>query len=101
MSKRKYTFKKYPHTCPICGEQFVGRESARTDKSSCRTKLSRWLRKGYSLKAITQYFKHNLNDDKEPSFGDIEIHVCLQCDYIWQRYGSFKPPVCGPQEKEG
>jgi hypothetical protein len=25
------------------------------------------------------------------SFGDINILVCLGCDYTWQRYGSFRP----------
>ena len=25
------------------------------------------------------------------SFGDIDILVCLGCDYTWQRYGNFRP----------
>ena len=25
------------------------------------------------------------------SFGDIDILVCLGCDYTWQRHGSFRP----------
>ncbi len=25
------------------------------------------------------------------NFGDIDILVCLGCDYTWQRYGSFRP----------
>jgi len=49
---RKYTAQERSYVCPICGEPFVGRDRAVTDKSACRNKLSRLKKKGLTIAQI-------------------------------------------------
>lgn len=59
---------------------------------------------------IEVYAEGDLTEDGDVySFGDIDILVCLGCDYTWQRYGNFRPtqrvpdicPECAGSGKTG
>lgn len=46
-----------------------------------------------TVNPVEVYAEGDLGDVDVYSFGDIDILVCLGCDYTWQRYGNFKPPT--------
>ena len=70
-------------TCPACKSKRI--ISARHD--------SDW-NGGSRIDAVNSEEHYNdedlFSDGDVMNFGDIDILVCLACDYTWQRYGSFK-----------
>jgi hypothetical protein len=70
--------------CPFCNSTRI--ISARHD--------SDWGG-GSSINAVNNtdaYAEGDLSPSGDvENFGDIDILVCLGCDYTWQRYGSFRP----------
>ena len=76
-------------TCPFCKSPRI--ITARHD--------SDWGG-GNSVNAVNEtevYAEGDLTEEGDVySFGDINIFVCLGCDYVWQRYGSFIPPTPTP-----
>jgi hypothetical protein len=73
-------------TCPACKSESI--ISARHD--------SDWSG-GSRIDAVNSEECYNdedlFSDGDVMGFGDIDILVCLACDYTWQRYGSFKFPT--------
>ena len=55
---------------------------------------------GNSIGTVNQievYAEGDLTEEGDVySFGDIDILVCLGCDYTWQRYGNFRPTPLAP-----
>ena len=54
-----------------------------------------------TVNQIEVYAEGDLTEDGDVySFGDIDILVCLGCDYTWQRYGNFRPTQLAPDKWE-
>jgi hypothetical protein len=69
--------------CPFCDSTRI--ISARHDQDwSGGNRVS-------TVNPDTAYHQDDVDENGDViAFGDIDIFVCLSCDYTWQRHGSFK-----------